>query len=86
MPPRRRPSADSPAAPSETSEPHGETRKDAAALLQQKQRRQARQVTGLMLGSALRMLGVNIRQIAEAEIWLRACKPLLTFPLLEPAG
>ena len=39
-----------------------------------------------MLGSALRMLGVNIRQIAEAEIWLRACKPLLTFPLLEPAG
>ena len=85
MPPRRRPSADSPAAPSETSEPHGETRKDAAAL-QQKQRRQARQVTGLMLGSALRMLGVNIRQIAEAEIWLRACKPLLTFPLLEPAG
>ena len=86
MPPRRRPSADSPAAPSETSEPHGETRKDAAAL-QQKQRRQARQVTGLMLGSALRMLGVNIRQIAEAEIWLRACKPPLTFPLLsEPAG
>ena len=87
MPPRRRPSADSPTAPSETSEAHGETRKDAAAaLLQQKQRRQARQVTGLMLGSALRMLGVNIRQIAEAEIWLRACKPLLTFPLLEPAA
>ena len=38
-----------------------------------------------MMPRALRMLGVNIRQIAEAEIWLRACTLTLA-PLLEPAA